>query len=104
MHSWKGICAVAVLAILVTVVATTACHAGQARINDEYRVLAPITHGNLTIFPVVSTRMYGTNYLTLDEGRRSGEVVVTEAGRIAPLIRRRRNIPVPSGDADVTLE
>jgi hypothetical protein len=99
MLGWKGICAVAVLAVLVTGVATTACHAGQARINDEYKVLAPITHGNLTIFPVVSTRTYGTNYLTLDEGLRTGEVVVTEAGRIAPLIRRRRNIPVPSGDS-----
>lgn len=54
-----------------------------------YRVLAPITHGNLTIFPVVAAAAHDTReFLTLDEGLRSGEVVVTEAGRVQPLLRR----------------
>jgi len=59
----------------------------------DYRVLAPITHGNLTIFPVVSDRRHDTSmFITLDEGLRSGEVVVSEAGQIQGLVRRR---PMP---------
>lgn len=65
----------------------------------HYRVLAPITRGNLTIFPVVAPTSFDTrNFITLDEGLRSGEVVVTEAGRVQPLIRRRSiypPLPVP---------
>jgi len=57
-----------------------------------YEVLAPITRGNLTIFPVVAAggHVYDTGkFLTLDEGVRSGEVVVTEAGGVAGLVRPR---------------
>jgi len=44
-----------------------------------YRVLEPIRHGNLTVFPVAAAKSYPTTeFLTLDEGLRSGEVVVTE--------------------------
>ena len=58
--------------------------------SGGYRVLAPITHGNLTIFPVVATTTHDTHeFLTLDEGLRSGEVIVTEAGQVQPLMRRR---------------
>src|SRR5262249_11582180 len=53
----------------------------------------PITHGDLTVFPVVSARTHDTNqFLTLDEGVRSGEVVVTEVGNLHTMMRRR---PVP---------
>jgi hypothetical protein len=59
----------------------------------EYRVLAPISHGSLTIFPVVSDRRHETHmFITLDEGLRSGEVVVSEAGQVQGLVRRR---PLP---------
>jgi hypothetical protein len=55
----------------------------------DYKVLAPIRHGNLTVFPVVAARSYDTSeFLTLDEGLRSGEVVVTESGNLRGLIRR----------------
>ena len=55
----------------------------------EYRVLAPITHGSLTIFPVVSDRRHDASmFITLDEGLRSGAVVVSEAGQVQGLIRR----------------
>jgi ARG/rhodanese/phosphatase superfamily protein len=58
--------------------------------GTSYKVLPPITQGNLTIFPVVAAATHDTaGFLTLDEGLRSGEVVVTEAGRVAGLIRRR---------------
>jgi len=54
-----------------------------------YTVLQPIRHGNLTVFPVVAARSYDTReFLTLDEGLRSGEVIVTESGSAAPLVRR----------------
>ena len=55
-----------------------------------YHVLAPISHGNLTIFPVVAGTTHDTSdFLTLDEGLRSGQVIVSEAGQVQPLIRRR---------------
>jgi hypothetical protein len=54
-----------------------------------YKVLDPIRHGNLTVFPVVAAKSYPTaEFLTLDEGLRSGEVIVTEAGAVQGLIRR----------------
>jgi len=62
----------------------------------EYRALSPITHGSLTIFPVVSERRHDTRmFITLDEGLRSGEVVVSEAGQVQGLVRRR---PMPRPD------
>ncbi len=67
----------------------------------RYRVLAPITHGSLTVFPVVATTTHDTSeFLTLDEGLRSGEVVVTEAGRVPGLIRRPY-IPEPRRGPEV---
>jgi hypothetical protein len=73
--------------------------AGQA--GSNYKVLAPISRGNLTIFPVVSDRTHDTrNFLTLDEGLRSGEVVVTEAGSVRPLIRGHERY-IPSDGARV---
>ena len=38
--------------------------------SGEYKLLDPITHGNLTVFPVVSARTHDTSqFLTLDEDR-----------------------------------
>lgn len=70
---------------------------GQARsgevTNSGYKALEPIRHGNLTVFPVAAAKSYTTGeFLTLDEGLRSGEVVVTEAGNLQGLIRRH---PIP---------
>ncbi len=71
--------------------------AGGVPPTSGYTVLAPIRHGNLTVFPVVATRSYDTQeFLTLDEGLRSGEVIVTESGSAQPLMRRRRT-PTPPG-------
>ena len=61
-------------------------------------MLEPIRHGNLTVFPVVAARSHDTQeFLTLDEGLRSGDVIVTESGSVQPLMRRRRVIPTPGG-------
>jgi hypothetical protein len=63
--------------------------AGEVTPAPGYKVLDPIRHGNLTIFPVVAAKSYATGeFLTLDEGLRSGDVVVTEAGSVQGLIRR----------------
>jgi hypothetical protein len=64
--------------------------AGEAASASGYKVLEPIRHGNLTVFPVIASKSYPTGeFLTLDEGLRSGEVVVTEYGNVRGLIRRR---------------
>jgi len=69
--------------------------AGEA--GSTYKVLEPIRHNNLTIFPVVTDRTHNTkDFLTLDEGLRSGEVVVSEGGLIQPLLRGRLH-PTPPG-------
>jgi len=63
--------------------------AGEVTASSGYKVLDPIRHGNLTVFPVVAAKTYPTaEFLTLDEGLRSGEVLVTEAGGVQGLIRR----------------
>jgi hypothetical protein len=68
--------------------------AGEVTPASGYKVLEPIRHGNLTVFPVVAPKSYPTGeFLTLDEGLRSGEVVVTEAGNVQGLIRRH---PTPA--------
>jgi hypothetical protein len=69
-------------------------HAGQEPSTSGYKVLEPIRHGSLTVFPVVASRSYATGeFMTLDEGLRSGDVVVTEYGNISGLMRRR---PTPA--------
>jgi len=89
-----------VAAIALVVVAGMVCldlrpaHAGVEPSASGYKVLEPIRHGSLTVFPVLASRVYATgDFLTLDEGLRSGEVVVTEYGNISGLIRRR---PTPA--------
>ena len=58
--------------------------------HGSYRVLAPIESGNLLLFPVVqSGKTPASPFLTLDEGIKSGQVEVTEAGRVRGLVRPR---------------
>lgn len=64
---------------------------------SNFKVLEPIKQGNLAIFPVVAAGTHDTSqFLTLDEGLRSGEVVVAETGQAQPLMRRRSR-PLPPG-------
>jgi len=74
-------------------------HAGEEPSTSGYKVLDPIRHGGLTVFPVVAPRSYATGeFMTLDEGLRSGDVVVTEYGNVRGLMRRR---PTPAVQAQV---
>ena len=76
--------------------------AGEVTPPSGYKVLDPIRHGNLTVFPVVAAKSYPTGeFLTLDEGLRSGEVVVTEAGSVQGLIRRNPSPAIRHDGAQV---
>jgi hypothetical protein len=87
---------IVLLALAIPVVrpsGSAAATGEQAPIATDYKLLDPITHGDLTVFPVVSAKSYDTSgFLTLDEGIRSGEVVVTEVGNLHSAIQRR---PLP---------
>lgn len=69
--------------------------------GGELHVLPPISHGNLTIYPVVGT---GTSdyahLLTLDEGLRQGTVTVTETGSVRPLVRGHVRPQSPGGEVN----
>jgi hypothetical protein len=78
------------LGLLAGIALLLPCPARAGEASSSYKVLAPLRHGNLTVFPVVAARSYDTQeFLTLDEGLRSGEVLVSESGSVPPLIRRR---------------
>src|SRR5690242_3433287 len=95
--SWLLFLAPATLALLLAGTyfwQPNTAEAGLAH-SGRYEVLAPITHGNLTIFPVVSGDTHETKeFLTLDEGLRSGDVVVTEYGQVGTMIRRHGSAPI----------
>ncbi|PYP82227.1 MAG: hypothetical protein DMG65_26770 [Candidatus Angelobacter sp. Gp1-AA117] len=85
-------------AVLLLVLRPAPAAAGTDAISGDFKVLAPISHGSLTIFPVVATKVHDTSgFLTLDEGIRSGDVTVTEVGKINSMLRRGHTMPLQSG-------
>jgi hypothetical protein len=61
-------------------------------VDGGYRVLKPIQSGDLTLFPVVRNdgkALPADQFMTLDEGLKSGDVEVTEAGNVRGLVRSR---------------
>ena len=94
-----------VLSVGVTTFIPSLLQAGEAPQTSRYSLLDPIRSGNLAVFPVVSSKSYDTgDFITLDEGIRSGDVVVTEAGQARGLIRRHPDnsgIMPPVRDAEV---
>ena len=93
------VAAIALLFLLSVAVAWT--KPGESSSGD-YKVLGPITSGNLTIYPVVASRSYDTSqFITLDEGLRSGAVQVTEYGQLQRMVRRPLPYPQPRGNAEV---
>ena len=69
-------------------------YGGQSKVTAaHYKVLAPTSQDNLTIFPIVTDLNRDThNFLTLDEGLRSGQVIITEEGASTGLIRPRPGV------------
>lgn len=100
---WGTLMTLAAVLVLTAAKPSNAAGGGARPVSGNYRVLAPITHGDLTIFPVVAETIHDTSgFLTLDEGMRSGEVVVTEVGRVAGMMRRRPTPQYrPVGGAEV---
>lgn len=99
----KNFVALSVLLLVVgfVVIDQRCAQAGEVAPSSGYKVLEPIRHGNLSVFPVVASRSYPTGeFLTLDEGLRSGDVVVTEAGAVQGLVRRH-GAPVHNDGAQV---
>src|SRR5215216_3354777 len=74
---------------------------GSYPLRREWKVSAPIRFEKLTIFPVLSDEPRSTaNFITLDEGLRTGKVIVTELGANGRSRRIRRGMRA-SDDADV---
>jgi hypothetical protein len=98
----KSVFTVCVLMLGCAVVADLQpVRAGEVTSTSGYRVLDPIRHGSLTVFPVVAPKSFPTSvFLTLDEGLRSGDVVVTEYGNVRGLIRRHTG-PMTQQNAQV---
>jgi hypothetical protein len=94
--------AMVVLALAMLVwLAALAANAGQTDRQTGYKVLAPIRSGNLTIFPVISARVHDTSqFITLDEGLRSGAVQVTERGAAQGLHRRPAQYTAQSAEVN----
>src|SRR5208282_3479405 len=101
----SAVAGIAVTVIVAAVVIPCMLQAGEVAPASGYSLLSPIRSGNLTVFPLVASKSYDTaEFLTLDEGLRSGDVVVTEAGQARGLIRRRPGEPPimhPMRDAEV---
>jgi hypothetical protein len=93
-----------ILLVVAAIVVPSLVQGGEAP-APGYSLLSPIRSGNLTVFPVVAGKSYDTSeFLTLDEGLRSGDVVVTESGQARGLIRHRigdSSIVHPTHDAEV---
>jgi len=69
----------------------------------DYKVLPAITKSNLSLFPIVGGAELNTAaFLTLDEGLRSGQVVITETGTTTtPLVRPSPHYPLPNPSGQV---
>ncbi len=88
------------LVSLVFLLSTAIAGVSSGPAHESLHVLAPITHGNLTIFPIVGGIEYDTSrLLTLDEGVRAGTVIVTEQGSVHGLLRRGQPVNRGSGSA-----
>jgi hypothetical protein len=93
--------AVAVLGLAALKIGGNSAQAKSNSGQSDYHVLAPIRRASLTVFPVVAAASHDTHeFLTLDEGLRSGKVEITELGNVQPLVRRRAR-HLPRGGAEV---
>ena len=88
-------------ALFVAAMTSSFAGAGQEH-QPGFKVLPPVVRGNLAIFPVVADRTFDTGqFITLDEGIRSGQVTVTEAGDEPGLIRPGQPVPPRRQGAEV---
>ncbi len=85
--------AVAVGAAILLSPTRPAASGPTAPFKEPWKVLKAIRHQGLQIFPIVLIQGKGSGnpkeYITLDEGLKSGVIVVTEVGQPTPLVRGR---------------
>ncbi len=87
-----GITALGGLAFVVSAPGLAA--APSSRPEGDWRLLDPVTHENISVFPVVSSFSQDTSpFLTLEEGLANGEVLVREQGS-ETMVRGRDGRPV----------
>ncbi len=105
MRTMRAIGAAVLVAVAMVWPGSTTVKASG--VEGAYRVLKPIQSGDLTLFPVVRSDGKGgtgSPFVTLDEGLKSGEVEVTEAGNVRGLVRPRGGMtPHYAGDQVNTL-
>ncbi|MBV9303837.1 MAG: hypothetical protein JOY62_13095 [Acidobacteriaceae bacterium] len=97
--SVSGKCVTLFAVVSAALIAAVQLGRAQSKgVETIYKVLAPLTQDNLTVFPIVTSMTRDTrNFLTLDEGLRSGQVVITEEGGSAGLVRPRPHV-IPNPD------
>ncbi len=94
---WRGIAAA-----LCGFLFASPAWAGGPGDEQTFHIAAPIVRGNLAIFPVSRNALHDTSqFLTLDEGVRSGQITVTEAGDERGIVRPGQPIPPRQGGAEV---
>jgi hypothetical protein len=90
----------AVTALPTAALAQKAPAPRSTRLDDKTALLAPVTHDNLTIFPVITTAAKPANvdYLVLDEGMKNKQVQILEKDREGTVneltIRNRSSRPL----------
>jgi hypothetical protein len=91
-----------VAAFCVCVTFSVSALAGDPPDQASYKVLSAIVRKNLAIFPVVVGRSYDTlQLLTLDEGIRSGQVIISESRGQPALIHPGQIMPQRRQGAEV---
>ena len=95
----RPVTAAAVVTLLFVAIPLT--RAAGPVLTSGFKVLPPIVHGNLAMYPVVPSRSYDTSrLLTLDEGTRSGQVTISESG-MQPAMMHPGQRPVIHSGAEV---
>lgn len=90
--------AAALLIAIATAFTLSAATASGPAPSQALKALAPVVRGNLALYPVVAEHSNDASmFMTLDEGIRDGEVVVSEAGDDRGLVRPGRPIPAQLG-------
>jgi hypothetical protein len=100
VSSLLGLSALGGLGLAAAKAGSGAAAPGGGKADGDWRLLAPVTYENISIFPVVSSGEQDTAaFLTLDEGLASGEVLVTERGNAGMVRSRDGGVVIPDYSA-----
>ena len=89
-------------AVVMLAAASLPGHAAGPAPAARFKLLPPIVHGNLALYPVIAARSYDTSgLLTLDEGTRSGQVTISENGDRPVMVHPGQQRPIRHDGADV---